>query len=266
MSEIVKNNPELKNKLSIDRIFEIYGDNGNKLAPSEIVLDLELNPKQAEDWTMQSLAKAKLDGKMTALVGGAFDMPQPNHDWFVRHCRLSLAERWLNRNGINTNELETDDLNYLLRSTIESNEIFLVVSIDTDSALDIRKSDDPAKGGVKRPIYPWEIRANRIASQSFASLSDPRIRYGLADLVIPGGPEYADTLLQQTKILADKGRNEYGLIDEYVVFDEHAADLENAKEYGFDPIILPMEYVYSRDCDGKRHSSSYFIKRAQGEI
>jgi hypothetical protein len=33
----------------------------------------------------------------------------------------------------------------------------------------------------------------------------------------------------------------------YIVFDEYQSDIDNAKQYGFDPIIIPMDYIYAKD-------------------
>jgi len=265
MSEIIKNRTERKYDISIDKIFEVYGENGNNLAPKEVVMDLSLEPKKAEEWTLEALAKAKLDNKLTALVAGSFDVPHPNHDWFLRHCRLMLADKWLKNNDINTKEMTEKEQGIILREVIESDRIFLAVSIDTDTALDIRKSNDPTKGGVKRPIYDWGVRANRIASQSFASSLDPRIKFGVVDLVVAGGPEYKDTILEKAKILADTAHNQYDLIDEYIVFDEHPQDIDNAINSGFEPIIIPMDYIYSKGPNGEKHKSSAYIRKIRGE-
>jgi len=241
-------------------LFEVYGGNGNRLYNNEIVLDLDLSPEEAQEWTMQKLAQAKLAGKLVGIVAGAFDVPQENHVWFLRHARYLLAKKYLQINGY------SDDTNSI-RDTIESDSIFLVVSIDSDISLDNRKSNDFLKGGVKRPIYGWSTRANQVASHNFIDRHNQKVRHGIADLVIPGGPDYEATILEQTKITAHMLHNEpFCLIDEYIVFDEHPDDITNAIGSGFDPLVIPMELIYSNDpLTGKGYKSSAIIKRIRGE-
>ena len=255
-----KNNPEHDNNREVKELYEIYGGNGNKLYPNTLVLDPELSPIDAQNWAIEKLAEAKLGGKLTGLVAGAFDVPQENHDWFLRHARYLLAKRYLQNGNL---IIDTESI----RDTIESDKIFLVVSIDSDISLDKRKSNDTSKGGVKRPIYGWLTRASRIASYNVVDRYDTRKRYGIADLVVAEGPDYDGTILQQAKIFADKMHNKsLGLLDEYIVFDEHQQDIENAIESGFDPLIISMELVYSVDpISGEPYKSSAIIKRIRGE-
>ena len=130
-----------------------------------------------------------------------------------------------------------------------------------------RKSNDTTKGGAKRPIYGWPTRANRIASFNVASQSNPRNRFGIADLVIAEGIDYEGTVLEQTKIFAHTLHNEpFCLIDEYIVFDEHPSDIDNATKAGFEPLIISMDLIYSYDpMTGKPYKSSSIIKRIRGE-
>jgi hypothetical protein len=209
---------------------------------------------------MNKLARAKLDGRLTGLVAGAFDVPQENHDWYLRHARYLLAKKYLKNNNMST-DAES------IRNTIESNAIFLVVSIDSDRSLDNRKSNDATKGGVKRPIYGWTTRASRIASHNVADKFDPRKRYGIADLVVAEGPEYKGTILQQAKIFANKMHNEpFCLLDDYIVFDEHPTDIENAINAGFEPLVIPMDIIYSFDpISGEPYKSSSIIRRIRGD-
>lgn len=244
----------------VEELYEVYGGNGNKLYSGDLILNPELSPLDAQEWVINRLAQAKLEGKLTGLVAGAFDVPQENHDWYLRHARYLLAKKHLQNNNMST-DAES------IRNTIESNAIFLVVSIDSDISLDSRKSNDAMKGGVKRPIYGWSTRASRIASHNVADKFDPRTRHGIVDLVVAEGPEYEGTILQQAKIFANEMHNEpFCLLDDYIVFDEHPKDIENAINSGFDPLIIPMDIVYSLDpISGKPYKSSSIIKRIRGD-
>lgn len=241
-------------------LYEVYGGNGNRLYSNELVLNPELSPLEAQKWVIEKLAQAKLADKLTGVVAGAFDVPQENHDWYLRHARYLLAKKYLQNNKMDIN---TESI----RNIIESDLIFLVVSIDSDISLDNRKSNDITKGGVKRPIYGWSTRASRVASHNVADRSNPSLRRGIADLVIAEGPDYEGTILRQAKILANEMHNEpFCLIDEYIVFDEHPKDIENAINSGFDPLVIPMDLIYSLDpINGRPYKSSSIIKRIRGE-
>lgn len=260
MSETIQYNPE-KNEIETERalLYEVYGGNGNKLYDNNIVMNSELSPLAAQNWLLDKLAEAKLSDKLTGLVAGAFDVPQENHDWYLRHARMLLAKRYLDKNNIEINSSS-------IREVIESDLIYLVVSIDSDISLDNRKSNDSSKGGVRRPIYGWSTRANRIASHNFLC-TDNKNRHAVADLVIAEGIDYEGTILQQAKILANTLHAEpYCLIDEYVVFDEHSHDIENAKLAGFEPLVVPMDLIYSYDpISGEPYKSSSIIKRIRSQ-
>jgi len=243
-----------------ESLYEVYGGNGNKLYSHELILNPELLPLEAERWVIEKLAQAKLANKLTGVVAGAFDVPQENHEWYLRHARYLLAKKYLQNNGMDID-------NYSIRSVVESDLIFLVVSVDSDISLDNRKSNDIKKGGVKRPIYGWSTRASRVASHNVADRLNPGNRHGIVDLVIAEGPDYEGTILQQAKIFANEMHNEpFCLIDEYIVFDEHPKDIENATNSGFDPLVIPMDLIYSFDpISGKPYKSSSIIKRIRGE-
>lgn len=237
-------------------LYEIYGDNGNRLFSSEIILNPELKALEAERWTMEKLAEAKLAGKKTGFVAGSFDLPQENHDWYIRHSRLLLAKKYLQDNNKQISLTS-------IREAIESDKIFLVVGVESDIALDQLKSHDKTKGGAKRPIYGWQTRANRIAGFNFQSQFDCRIRFASVDLVTAFGPEYDNTALEDYKTLPGKLHNApLDLIDEQILFSEYPDDIQRAREDGFDPLVISKDLIYCTDpLTGEPYKSSKIINR-----
>lgn len=237
------------------RLFDVYG-NGEQLHSPKRVMSPEAGPEEALWWVTENVAEAKLNGRFTALVAGAFDVPHDAHEWYVRECRLRAAERMLTLRG----EEPTVEA---LRQTIAGDDIFLLVSIDADAALSKRKGGVAEKGGIPRPVYAWQTRAHRIAGYGFERANGsyrPTV-----DLVSKEGGEFEGTSLGCAYDLV-RHLSQYGLLDGYIVFDEHEKDVQTARELGYDPIVIPQESSFAVDPrTGIHYSSSNIIKRIQGK-
>jgi hypothetical protein len=101
------------------------------------------------------------EGNTVVLVDGAFDITQPNHDWYLRHCRLLGAKLFLENHGHPVDKRS-------LGKVAASKAVALAVTVDADHKVSAKKGGVAEKGGVRRPVYPWQLRAERITGLSFS--------------------------------------------------------------------------------------------------
>jgi hypothetical protein len=194
---------------------------------------------------------------ITTLVDGAFDVPHPNHEWYLRHCRLLGAKALLNYD-------ETPVTSENLATAAGSSRLNLAVTVDADHKISHKKGGKADKGGVPRPVYPWTARANRIAGYMFktsAGLYRP-----VADLVtVEGDPLHEGTALESSLTLARSMADE-DLLDNLVVYGEHEATVQEARDTGLEPLVIPTALKYETNPQtGQDWSSSELIARAQGK-
>lgn len=239
---------------SVERldVFNIYG---NTLRPNDQVV--YPNPEDVEE-LIGAIARKKEEGAHVALVDGAFDVPHPNHEWYLRHCRLLAAREYMARHDMPRDVRTT-------RAVLGGDAIFLAVTVDADEKVAALKGGVPAKGGAPRPIYPWRSRAERVAGYSFPSHDQRGHLRPTVDLVtVEGDPEHANTPLASAVMLASTLRSS-GLLDTYLMFGEHEGTIERVKKIGIDPSVISQGIAYERNpMTGENWSSSDIIRRAQG--
>lgn len=194
-----------------------------------------------------------------ALVAGSFDVPHPSHEKYLRRVRAIVGARVLHDLGY----IDLDIMD--IQKVIASDDLLLYTSIDSNYALDRRKSSAASKGGVKRPIYDWQTRAERVADYTFPTY-DNKYRSTVDLVSTEGDRDLLGTPLEKARTIAKEfgpdGRN---LIDYWAVFDEHQQDIDDAEAAGFDPIIIHNDKNDIIDpMTGRNFSSSDIIRRAQG--
>jgi bifunctional ADP-heptose synthase (sugar kinase/adenylyltransferase) len=198
-------------------------------------MNFEKSPQELENWFTQKLESIRSDknGDITivGLASGSFDVPHENHTNFLRDCK---------------NRLEI----------IEKGLVKLLVSLDTDSRIDLRKS----KPGDKRPVYALKDRASRISGLYVTSPNDTRTP--VADIIIPEGAEYAGSIFENLQTLAKYGA-ENNLIDSRICFGEHPQDLTDAQESGLKPLVISDDLVYAFNKNGQRISSTNIINSSK---
>lgn len=233
-------------------VFDIYGP--------DLVDDSRLAyPRTDEDFDLlgEKIQDLRLRAPETAivLVDGAFDVPHPNHDWYLRHCRLLGAKVLLDRLGVPLDE-------YSLKDVVASDAVSLVVTVDADAKIQAKKGGRADKGGISRPVYPWQLRAERIAGLTFTMDNRP---HHVADLVtVEGDPAHVGTPLESSLTLA-RFMGRCGLLDGLVVYGEHKETVLEAMKTGVDTLVIPHHTDYSfNPADGQPWSSSGIIRRAQG--
>lgn len=234
------------------RVMDLYGGQLNRLER------IHYPESGNEDVLLRELLARKALGGHVVLVDGAFDVPHPSHEWYLRHCRALAAESSLEQQGIEA----TDDN---LRYTIASEETVLIVTVDSDAKIAAKKGNNPLKGGSPRPIYPWVARANRIAGHAFPTYNGAY--RPLVDFVtVEGDLDHTDTPFESSLTLAQH-LTEQGALDRLVVYGEHEATITEAVSRGISPIVIPDTHTYELNPQTRRPwSSSDIIRRAQGTL
>jgi len=195
---------------------------------------------------------------ITTLVDGAFDVPHPNHEWYLRHCRLLGAATLLH---CDETEMTPDNL----AAALESSHLKLAVTVDADHKVNYKKGKQAEKGGVERPIYPWTARAERVAGYIFKTASG--LYRPVVDLVtVEGDATHTNTALESSLTLARHLANE-ALLESLIIYGEHDVTISEAISMGLTPLIIPSGQEYTTNPQtGQDWSSSGLINRAQGAI
>lgn len=235
---------ELSNDTGL--LYEVYGS--DLQGANRLLYPIE---KDVDEVVLSSFQQLKRRGGAVGLVDGAFDVPHPIHEWYLRHCKLLGAAACLN----------TVDAS-AIRRALRGGGVSLAVTVDADAKIAQKKSGKAEKGGVDRPIYPWVARAGRVAGYAYAV--DNEVRY-VADMVtVEGDPAHKGTLLESSLRLA-KGLREEGLLDYFVVYGEHGDTVDEARDMGLKPIVIGDDVIYERNPQtGGPWKSSAIISRAQG--
>lgn len=213
------------------------------------LMDYSDSPENIEAWLFDNLTQEREtygDNLKVGVVSGSFDVPQGNHAWYLKHCKVLLAQKFCQEKSI---EATANNINYV----IEQGIVKLIVAVDSDQEISNRKS----KPGDIRPIYNFSERSRKIAD---LNISFEGSNQSVADFVVAEGPEYAGSSLEKLPYLAGKGKSA-GLIDEFICFGEHPSSADSAKSIGFDPILIPQSVVYATDDNGIPYSSSGIIDK-----
>lgn len=197
-----------------------------------------------------------------ALVDGAFDVPHDNHEWYLRHCKfLGVQAALLAQYDAN---LTASQLQTLLQTDPSASQVAnLAVTVDADSKIAAKKSGLAHKGGVPRPIYPWEARASRLAGYHYQLAG--KLRQTVDLVTVEGDPLHVGTPLESSLTLADF-LNRQGLLDTFIVFGEHSRTVDEARELGLNPAVIDDQTGYAVNPQtGQPYGSSEIIARAQGQ-
>jgi hypothetical protein len=241
----------------------IYGE---RLISQDRVVPDYYDGTQIVEFIVNKLEANKQNNQhaFNAIVMGSYDIPHPSHEWYLRDCRARAAEQMLiNQFGLKHDEITPDDIKVALTHP----GLTLTCIIDSDIAINIRKGGQKEKGGIVRPVYTWQDRAERIAGYSYYNEVD-RQTHNVVDYVIKEGKEFEGTPMLRIHLLAEVLK-EKKLLDAYIVFGENPQSLANAKAVGFDGsnlIFIPTESEYCLDPrTGRGYHTSDIIKRIQGK-
>ncbi|MEO5950219.1 MAG: hypothetical protein ABIQ04_02115 [Candidatus Saccharimonadales bacterium] len=206
----------------------------------------------------QIMAMKALDGYVV-LVDGAFDVPHPSHEGYLRHVRALAGAAFL----LAKNQAISIDN---VRRVIADETITIVTTVDADSKIAWKKSNNPTKGGVPRPIYPWIARAERILGYTFQTQTGTH-RPVIDIATVEGDSNHTDTPFESSLHLAEHLKDQ-GVLDGLVIYGEHKETESEAISRGLEPIVIPDS------ADGQMYGinpqtesdwgSSAIINRAQG--
>lgn len=136
------------------------------------IVNLTDDEKCTADITKSRVAAWQAEGGFVVANAGAYDILGLNHLRGLMQARIIGAAYKLG-------SVEKPEEVYELAS---SDEIRLVVSVDTNGAIAENKSFKETSGASIRPILDWETRAKMLALQSFGG------RHDLVDFVTKHGP------------------------------------------------------------------------------
>ena len=146
---------------------------------------------------------------------------------------------------------------------LASDAVALAITVDADEKIAMKKSNNPNKGGIQRPVYPWDTRANRVAGYVYEIGG---IVHYTGDLVTPEGDSLHEGTLLESSLRLAHGLNRHGLLDDLVVFGEHSDTIREAERMGVQPLVISQDIVYELNPQTDEDwSSSGIIRRAQGE-
>lgn len=132
----------------------------------------------------------KKQGKFTVFSFGGFDILTPNHIRGLVQARAIGAMCMLGIQNVGTEEEYQK-----IHEAAASDDIRLMVSIDTNRTLEEGKSRNPNKGGAPKPTLDWRTRALMVAAQSIPT-PDYGQRSNLADFITRQGWECCDACRQ----------------------------------------------------------------------
>jgi len=100
-------------------------------------------------------------GRFTVFNAGTFDVLGLNHIRGLAQCRLLGA-----MSLIGIEKIETPEELAEAHAVAASDRVRLMVTVDTDRALEMNKSRRPDKGGAPKPSLSWETRVAMLAIQT----------------------------------------------------------------------------------------------------
>ena len=238
-------------------VFQVFG--ATLRSPDRLLYPRPEETDQAVTAVFSSLRR-RSDHTNITLADGAFDVPHDGHEWMVRHTRALGAAASLIARGIEP----TPDM---VRNMLISPDVITAITVDADHKVAHVKSGFAEKGGVQRPIYPWQARADRVAGYTFETAPASGLYVPTTDLVtVEGDHVHRGTALESFVSLAIF-LAERDLLDNVVINKEHSAALTQATEAGLNPIVInPDDMPFGLNPQTDRPwSSSDLIRRAQGE-
>lgn len=199
---------------------------------------------------IRRLEQHREHGGSVAITDGAFDVPTENHVWALRECRRRAARIHFGA------EFDSADQQSKLR-LVASSSILLVATIDSDLKVRALKSRDESKGGAERPVYPWRMRATRVAGLTVPD-GDGAFRQ-IVNLSLPEGrdvgpPALADHLTFGSHLI------ERGLLGSWIISADHPQAQHIQVIFPTVEIVPTRTYVTDPKT-GALWSSSHIIRR-----
>lgn len=165
--EITKSNTISYDDLSYSYISGIHHRTSEKI----------FNPNYDPEATDKLLAlRNKWLGQnvLTVFSSGVFDLMHMDHMAYLLHVKATGAALHYERQNYNQcwDELTTPQQKEYTNKALGDKAIRLIISIDGDKSVALRKGNNPEKQGVPTPIYSWRTRAMMTAGLSFVDPLD----------------------------------------------------------------------------------------------
>lgn len=224
------------------------------LSPDECAFDVALD--RIESWRQV--------GCFSVFNAGTYDMLTLNHVLGLVQCRTLGAMSLL---GIN--KIETRQEQRVVHEVAASDSIHLMVTLDTNRALEESKSRRPEKGGAPKPTLDWLSRATMLAMQSIPS-PGYEARRSVVDYITRHGPDCCDVCVDGTCVNDDNAQMTVKLQPNLVVVNSESrgtiTDLERYKEEGLLPdtqiaIVVERDNQYEDPILGGGVTTTSIIKR-----
>jgi hypothetical protein len=136
----------------------------------------------SSDDAAQQMNAWRADGHFTVFTAGTYDILTLNHILGLVQCRVLGAMSLLD-----LEKIETKKDQQLIHGIAASDSIRLMVTLDTNKALEDAKSRRPEKGSAPKPTMDWYSRAIMLAMQSIPS-PGYEARRGVVDYITRHGP------------------------------------------------------------------------------
>jgi len=203
-------------------------------------------------------------GRFTVFNAGTYDMLTLNHVLGLVQCRTLGAMSLL---GIS--KIETRQDQRIVHEIAASDSIHLMVTLDTNRALEENKSRRPEKGGAPKPTLDWHSRATMLAMQSIPS-PGYEARRSAVDYITRHGPDCCDACPDRTCVNNDNALMTVKLQPHLVVVNSESrgtvTDLERYKEGGLLPdtqiaIVVEQDNQYEDPILGGGVTTTSIIRR-----
>ncbi|HUA13143.1 MAG TPA: hypothetical protein VL989_01440 [Candidatus Sulfotelmatobacter sp.] len=216
-------------------------------------------PENEEDFLelVEEIETEVVGGKHVVIVDGSFDVPHPNHQWYLTHARvLGEYDNQLKR-GVDISDVPP---------TPESDEVFLVVTLDTDQRVANVKSSKPGN----RPVYPWRLRAMTLCNFMVPTPEPNRFRPVVDLVAIDADPsEPISSVATHRKLAEELVRRD--ALGTWVIYEEHGKAIDLARTIcdssrtDAKVRVIDTGTTYMKDENGIRWNSSGLVARILGD-
>ncbi len=207
---------------------------------TERIISPTENGECAEEETARKMHTWQELGKFSVFTAGAYDLLQLNHTLGLVQCRALGAMALLEIEKIRT-ELDKQEVHRLAASE----DLALMVTLDTNRALEEGKSRRADKGGAPKPTLEWQTRAMMLAVQSLPT-PDYTKRINLVDYITRHGPDCCGVCEDGTCVNEDNAQMAVSLQPGMVVVNSTSrqtiADLTRYKKEGLLPNTHLVEF------------------------
>lgn len=214
----------------------------------------------------QKIEGWRQEGRFSVFNAGTYDILTLNHILGLVQCRTLGAMAVL---GLD--KIETKKDQHVIHDLAASDSIHLMVTLDTNRALEEGKSRRPDKGDSPKPTLDWYNRAIMLAMQSIPS-PGYEARRGVVDYITRHGPECCGVCSSGSCVNEDNAIMALKLQPDLVVINSESsqtiADMHRYKNEGLLPntqisIIVEEDNQYYDPILGGPVKTTSIIKRVR---